>query len=133
LDLHGESLSWIAVGKSPGTPGDVAHGDPTTRSIRPCRGRIDVPSHTPHRIDDPFQGRAVRWRRHPGGGVHFRRTCPRLLQSRPSACELRPPHVGYSGANPLAYMSTIPEIGEALVDEPRVCGTYLPETLTLAP
>jgi hypothetical protein len=83
LDLHGESLSWIAVGKSPGAPGDAAHGNPNTRSIRLCRGRINLPSHTPQRIDDPFRvgrfsGGVIRWRRY---------ACHRLLPSRPSACD----------------------------------------------
>jgi hypothetical protein len=47
---------------------DAAHGISDTHSIRPCRGRISLPSHTPQRIDDPFRvgsvgGDAIRGRR----------------------------------------------------------------------
>ncbi len=44
---------------------DAAHGKPKIRSIRPCGGRINVPSHTPQRMDDSFRVGRFGGRRHP--------------------------------------------------------------------
>ncbi len=85
--MQPERLTYSSRGQIPPRR-DAAHGTHNTRS-RPCRGRINVPSHTPQRIDDPF-----RVGRFGGGAIRGRRyASPRLLQSRPPACDRRPKSV----------------------------------------
>ncbi len=66
--LQPERLTYSSRGQVPLR--DAAHGNPNTRSIRPCRGRINVASRTPQNRR-PLQGRAVRWRRHPGAALRL--------------------------------------------------------------